>query len=40
LSDLEEGAANASPPSASVDEDQLAGVIENLAGRIEALTSR
>jgi len=40
LSDLEEGAANASPPSSSVDEDQLAGVIENLAGRIEALTSR
>jgi cell division protein ZapA len=39
LSDLE-GAANASLPSSSVDEDQLAGVIENLAGRIEALTSR
>jgi len=41
LSDLEDGGA-AKPSSApeTLDEDHLAGILENLAGRIEALTSR
>lgn len=40
LSDLEEGAAKPSTAPETLDEDHLAGILENLAGRIEALTSR